>query len=131
MRLVKAAEQNVAQDRKIDAFEMAVSAVTTALQRNHDEQDYETLLASEIENATNQLPPIDLQQAPKVRELQIALNLPTLCDDEEEELQVLANNSTTRSASTSTQGTRWCNFSLKPSEDETVRVPSLDVVIRI
>lgn len=94
LRLVKAAEQNVTLDRKIDAFEMALSAVTTALQRNHEEQDYETLVASEIEKATSQLPAVDLQQAPRVRELQIALDLPTLCDNEEDELQVLASNST-------------------------------------
>lgn len=95
LRLVKAAEHCVTLDQKIDAFEVALAAVTSSLQQNHNEQDYETLLASEIANATNRQRPIDVQQAPKVRELRGALDLPTSCDDEEEdELQVLGGSGT-------------------------------------
>ena len=95
LRLVKAAEQSVALDRKIDAFEVALATVTTSLQQNRQEEDYEALLASEIASATNSQPPINVQHAPKVRELRGALDLQiTGDDDEEEELQVLTSSGT-------------------------------------
>lgn len=105
-RLVKIAEQNVEQNRKVDSFVAALSTVHDTLNNqtgqmgsgNYNEQDYEKLLASEIAKAQQTTSMhLDLSQETVVREMQNALGLQTTvaCNGgDDDELEVLPGAST-------------------------------------